>query len=165
MSDGVEIAMIKNFPELKKQLQELSSVINSFKSESVQLRIVELIFQGKNQNYFEQPTPSSDPQPGRASNREKTLKRKGSVNKEKTTGTSKKKAAGSKKGPAAILEELIDDDFFRSKRTISSIIEHMSSHKARNFKANEISSPLTRFIRNNRLKRQKNSDGQYEYYQ
>jgi len=33
--------MIKNFEEIKKQLNELSTVINSFKSEAVQLRIIE----------------------------------------------------------------------------------------------------------------------------
>ena len=36
--------MIKNFDEIKEQLKELSGVINSFKSEAVQLRIVELVF-------------------------------------------------------------------------------------------------------------------------
>ena len=36
--------MIKNFDELKTQLSDLSSVINSFKSEAVQLRIVEAHF-------------------------------------------------------------------------------------------------------------------------
>jgi hypothetical protein len=39
--------MIKNFAGLRQQLEELSTVINSFKSEAVQLRIVELIFKGE----------------------------------------------------------------------------------------------------------------------
>jgi len=38
--------MIKNFEEIKKQLGELSDVLNKFKSEQVQLRIVELVFRG-----------------------------------------------------------------------------------------------------------------------
>ena len=36
--------MIKNFETVKEQLGELAGVVNSFKSEAVQLRIVELIF-------------------------------------------------------------------------------------------------------------------------
>lgn len=36
--------MIKNFEIVKKQLSELAGIVNSFKSEAVQLRIVELIF-------------------------------------------------------------------------------------------------------------------------
>jgi len=38
--------MIKNFEEVKKLLAELSEVVNKFKSEAVQLRIVELVFTG-----------------------------------------------------------------------------------------------------------------------
>jgi hypothetical protein len=37
--------MIKDF-ETVKQLKELSDVINGFKSEAVQLRIIELLFKG-----------------------------------------------------------------------------------------------------------------------
>lgn len=36
--------MIKNFEELKKQLAELADVLNTFKSEAVQVRLLELIF-------------------------------------------------------------------------------------------------------------------------
>ena len=35
--------MISNFNEVKMQLAELSEVINKFKSEAVQLRIVEIV--------------------------------------------------------------------------------------------------------------------------
>ena len=36
--------MIRNFEQVKKQLAELSGVVNNFKSEQVQLKIVDLIF-------------------------------------------------------------------------------------------------------------------------
>lgn len=36
----------QNFEEVKKQLAELSEVVNKFKSEAVQLRIVDLVFAG-----------------------------------------------------------------------------------------------------------------------
>ena len=36
--------MIKNFEEIKTQLKDLSEIVNSFKSEAVQLKIVELVF-------------------------------------------------------------------------------------------------------------------------
>ena len=36
--------MIKNFDKVKTQLEELSDAINKFKSEAVQLKILELIF-------------------------------------------------------------------------------------------------------------------------
>ena len=37
--------MIKNFDVIKEQLKELAGVINSFKSEAVQLRLIELVFE------------------------------------------------------------------------------------------------------------------------
>jgi hypothetical protein len=37
--------MIKDFDVLKKQLEDLAGVINRFKSEAVQLRLAELLFQ------------------------------------------------------------------------------------------------------------------------
>ena len=156
--------MIKNFSELKKQLQELSSVINSFESESVQLRIVELIFQSENLEDDEESSSSPDLQQRRPRRRKKTPRSKGVAKGKQAKSTPKRKTTGGKKGPATILGELIDEDFFQSKRTINAIIEHASSQKARIFRANELSSPLARFVRDKRLKRQKNSDGQYEYY-
>ena len=38
-----EIVVIKNFEEIKKQLGELVDIVNGFKSEQVQLRVVEAI--------------------------------------------------------------------------------------------------------------------------
>jgi hypothetical protein len=38
--------MLKDLEQLKKQLAELAEVINSFKSEAVQLKIIEFIFKG-----------------------------------------------------------------------------------------------------------------------
>ena len=37
--------MIRNFDVIKDQLKELAGVINSFKSEAVQLRLIELVFE------------------------------------------------------------------------------------------------------------------------
>jgi len=39
--------MISNFNLIKSQLRELSTVINSFKSEAVQLLIVEIVLRGE----------------------------------------------------------------------------------------------------------------------
>ena len=75
----------------------------------------------------------------------------------------KKNARRRKKGATAILDELIQEGFFKSPQTISKIIRHCSTHKAQKFKTNELSTPLTRFVRNAKLKRNENSDAQFEY--
>jgi molybdenum cofactor biosynthesis enzyme MoaA len=38
-------SMIRNFALIKAQLRELAEVINAFKSETVQLRLIELVFE------------------------------------------------------------------------------------------------------------------------
>jgi hypothetical protein len=54
--------VIKNFDEVKKQLGELSDVVNKFKSEQVQLKIVELVFRGAAVNP-ENPEAGFNPAP------------------------------------------------------------------------------------------------------
>jgi hypothetical protein len=73
-----------------------------------------------------------------------------------------KKHAGAGTGPIATLEQFIDEGFFNQKRTIGAVVEHCKA-KARNFKNNELSGPLGRLVRNNKLLRTQNSDGQWEY--
>jgi hypothetical protein len=150
-----EVMMIENFDELKKQLSQLSTVINSFKSEAVQLRLVELIFGGIDDADDSHDGGEHTPPKKRRSN---TTRKKA---KSKPTGKSKKQsdsASGKKKtsrrvGAATILDELIEEDFFKKPKVIKDIIDHADSAKARRFKANELSGPLNRFTRNKRLKR------------
>ena len=159
--------MIKNFAELKIQLEELSSVINNFKSEAVQLRIVELIFRAESTEDEPGDDESNSGAARSVSGRKRRRTRasaKATPN-SKETSTRTKTARGGRKGGAAILLELIDEGFFAKKRTISDVIANVRSQQGRTLKPNELSSPLVRFIRPPaRLKREKNADGQYRYY-
>src|SRR5262245_37125764 len=158
--------MIKNFDETKKQLNELAPIINAFKSEAVQLRIVELVLQGKaratdsgeSADDFEEETSAEHR--GRRSSVPK--KRKVKASRGEDTVSSKRRSPGS--GPVSMLEGLIQDGFFKKRQTIGQIVEHCSSQKARKLKPNDISGTLARSVRNGKLKRQKNADGQFEYY-
>jgi len=145
--------MIKNFEEIKKQLSELSSVINSFKSESVQLKIVELIFrvtEEKTEDITEEPI------------KKKKIRKKGHA-KESTTESKKKKSAPAGQGAVAILLKLFDGDFFKKPRTITDIVNKIDVDYAKKFKASEFSGKLARMVRSEQFKRNKNKDGQYEY--
>jgi hypothetical protein len=145
--------MIKNFEEIKKQLSELSGVINSFKSESVQLKIVELIFrvtEEKTEDFSEEPV------------KKKKTGKKGH-SKESTTESKKKKNTPSGQGAVSMLLKLFEGDFFKKPRTISNLVQHGEVNFAKKFKANEFSGKLARMVRSNQLKRNKNKDGQYEY--
>ncbi len=147
--------MIQNFEEVKAQLAELSDIINKFKSEQVQLKIVELIFRAAG-GEAEHPAEGAPPS-----------KKRGRRTRKKVEGPSPKADNGKKRaargdGPVATLEQFIQEDFFSQKRTIGAVVEHCKA-RARNFKNNELSGPLGRLVRNNKLSRTKNTDGQWEY--
>jgi hypothetical protein len=152
--------MIQNFEEVKKQLAELSEVVNKFKSEAVQLRIVELVFAAaklpvNGDTFDELESPAS---PKRAKKKRKAAA--DSANGDKASGAKKKRAAGS--GPKALLEQFINDGFFNQTRTIGAVVAHCKL-KARNYKANELSGPLGRLVRDNQLSRTTNAESQFEY--
>ena len=149
--------MLKNFEELKKELTELASVINLYKSEAVQLKIVELVFQ-------EAGVPAEEPVVASTRRRQSRTTSHASLSK---SPAEPKKNAGQKSGKmgsVAVLNRLIEDGFFKTRRALSVILEHSRSKLAANIKPNDMSGPLARFVRNGRLDREKNKEGQFEYF-
>jgi hypothetical protein len=64
--------VIKNFDEVKKHLAELSDLLNKFKSEQVQLKILERIFRGSFDDTADERSPvhNRHPRDGRKEERE-----------------------------------------------------------------------------------------------
>jgi hypothetical protein len=151
--------VIKNFDEVKKQLVELSDIVNKFKSEQVQLKIVERIFKGG----FEESADEKPDFPSPPARRKRGKKNAASS----VTGadSSKKKSAPKPKGtgPGPTLELLIADGFFAKPRTLREIIEHSRTALARAIQQSDMSGPLARFVRDKRLSRSKNAEGQFAY--
>lgn len=70
----------------------------------------------------------------------------------------------SRKGPSQTLKDLIGSGFFKSKKTIGDIVIHCKESLALNFKANDLSGLLAKFVRDKNLTREKNTTtNQYEY--
>jgi hypothetical protein len=146
--------MMSNFEDLKKQLSELATLLNAFKSEAVQLRIVDRLL---GEIVAE---PMTTPDERRLARR----RRPASKPSPSAPGKSRKrKPAASGTGAVATLTELAAGDFFKTPRTINDIIAHCRDNLARTFKANEFSGKLGRMVRDNDLGRKKNANGQYEY--
>ncbi len=152
--------MIKNFETVKKQFRELASVVNSFKSEAVQLRIVELIFG---------IMPEEEVQPDDNLNGV-TPRTKKARRKKKASSKSKDKSPKPKKKPVtagtgslAILTKLVEGKFFSKPKTINDIIKHCDTALARKFKPNDFSGRLAKITRKGVLTRTKNKDKKYEY--
>lgn len=66
-------------------------------------------------------------------------------------------------GPKAILEALIASGYFAECRTIGDIIDHVEVKQARKMKATDLSPALGRLQREQKLDRDRNAKGQYEY--
>jgi len=155
--------MIERFSELKKDLTELATVLNQFKSEAVQLRLLELLFDAAPERDIEGK--------GKAISAKRHVKRPAKRSAEKSHSESitvggtkeKPKRAASGQGAPAALTNLLASDFFKTHKTIGDIISHAKNNMARSFKANEFSGKLARLVRSGELTRKKNADGQYEY--
>ena len=149
--------MIDKLDDIKKQLlSELATVLNAFKSEAVQLRLLDVLL-------GQEATEEPDKPHRRTGSSKKSRQR---VPAEKATENSsgkKKKKAPSGTGAPATLTQLLSTTFFDKPRTINDIIEHCRHNLARTFKANEFSGKLSRTVRNGELTRKKNADKQYEY--
>jgi hypothetical protein len=141
---------------MKKQLGELASVLNAFKSEAVQLRLLDLLL-----------GEETAQEPGKKQRRTKSAKRAqpkaaADATSEESPGKKKKKAVSGTGAPAT-LSQLLGTTFFDKPKTINDIIEHCKHNLARTFKANEFSGKLGRMVRSGELTRKKNADKQYEY--
>jgi hypothetical protein len=163
--------MLKDFDVVKKQLSELAELVNKFKSEAVQLRLVELVFAGGalQRSTAVEHVVSATPEPKRRKARaSKSRARKvapssgpGAASGDALAGAKKRASTGN--GAIAILTKVYEKGYFSSPRTINDIIQHCETNLARRIKQNEISGKLARMVRAGELKRVKNTDDQYEY--
>jgi hypothetical protein len=166
----MERLMIKDFNQVRAQLMELADVINSFKSEAVQLKIVELIFSDAREGNRDAGAEEGfGVRTGKSRRQRKQGKRPGGNaapgNIEASSEPSKPSASANRgrMGGRATLSALVGSGFFNTPRTLGAIISHCDTNRATKFKPSDFSGTLARLTRNDVLKRKKNADNQYEY--
>ena len=145
--------------ELKRELKEIADILNQFKSEAVQLKVLDILT-GR---------MSSEPATTTMQKRKTSRTRKaskedeaGKVQPEKQSrGGSTARAPGG--GAHNVILRLLEEGFFDKPQTIGNITKHASERLGHHLKANECSPTLLRLLRGGRLTRSKNVDGQYEY--
>jgi hypothetical protein len=152
--------MFKDLDALKAQLKELAEVVNAFKSEAVQLRVIELIFSasGGQEEPSETHTASNDAasrRPRRRAPKPTSIK-----------GSEERKAARrGGRGAKATLARALSEGYFKKAHTLGELVQHVETNMASKFKQSDFSGSLARYVRDGKLKRSKNSEGQYEYVQ
>jgi hypothetical protein len=161
--------MIQNFEQVRAQLKELADVLNSYKSEAVQLRLVELIFDATSRTPAEGVTGSASSDQPVAALRHRAVRkratRKTGAPAEDSSPAPKQRGANGKLGAKGCLSRLLKEGFFRTPQTIGQLVEHCDHHLASKLKSSDFSGSLARLTREKVLKRAKNGEGQYEYTQ
>ena len=155
--------MIQNFDLLKQQLSELSPIINSFKSETVQLRVIELVFAQAVGALSSAQTPEvvSPPTAATKPRKRKTARTKTGQS-EKTDAKPARSKAG-RPGPGAIVEQLITEGFFDKGKTPNDVVVHCRDDKVLTYNGTEISVSLARAVKSQKLRREKDGNGQFLY--
>ena len=154
--------MIKNFDVIKEQLRELAGLINTFKSEAVQLRLIELVFEAAEGGSRDESGGSGGgtPDAGKPHKRKAQVKAAPGAKKE---GAAAKSRGGRRPGGKTTLDRLRGEGFFKKPKTIKQLVEHCDHNRALKYKQSDFSGALGRLTREGKLKRTKNTDQQYEY--
>jgi len=144
--------MSKHIEKLKKQLTEISEVVNAFKSEAVQLKIVEKLLD-----------VIIDSEKGESDSIELLTKKGPKQRLEYENGNG---VAYSRKKPGAtkILNQLLSSDFFYTPRSIASIANYCKDNFDSDFKTSELSGILLKLANENKLRRERSQDNnRFEY--
>ncbi|MDB4926182.1 MAG: hypothetical protein JWR23_2238 [Mucilaginibacter sp.] len=145
--------MSRPIEKLKKQLIEISEVVNAFQSEAVQVRVVDKLLDAMIE--FERGDIDGYEFLNKKGNKLRSI----SDNDNYSVSSNRKKPGATK-----ILNQLLSTDFFKTTHSISSIADYCKEHYNSNFKTSELSGILLKLAKENKLKRERNDDNnRFEY--
>lgn len=144
--------MSKHIEKLKKQLLEISEVVNAFKSEAVQVKIVDRLLDAM----IELEKTDENPE---------FIIRKGYKPRNGEESVYSYNGRGPKKpGATKILNQLLSADFFDTPRSISSIANYCKDTYDSDFKTSELSGILLKLSNEHKLRRERsNENNRFEY--
>lgn len=144
--------MSKHIEKLKKQLLEVSEVVNSFRSEAVQVRIIDRLLDA-----------IVESEKGENETIDVFSKRGRKLRTGEDEGTLS--PAGRKKpGATKVLNQLLSTDFFSTRHSIAGIADYCKENYDSDFKTSELSGILLKLAKENKLKRERSNDNnRFEY--
>jgi len=144
--------MSKHIEKLKKQLLEISEVVNAFKSEAVQVKIVDRLLDAMLEL---EKTDGEAPE---------IFTRKGYKPRNGEDGSYAFGRGPKKPGATKILNQLLATDFFDTPRAISSIANYCKDTYDSEFKTSELSGILLKLANEHKLRRERsNENNRFEY--
>lgn len=144
--------MSKHIEKLKKQLLEISEVVNSFRSEAVQVKVIDRLLDAMIESEKGE-TDGVD-----AFNRR--VRRTRQADEDENVSVNGRKKPGATK----VLNQLLLTDFFNSSHSISEIADYCKESYDSDFKTSELSGILLKLAKENKLKRERSNDNnRFEY--
>jgi hypothetical protein len=144
--------MSKHIEKIKKQLMEISEVVNSFRSEAVQVKVVERLLDAIIDS--EKAEAESD----LLFNKKNTRNRAYDERQYPSIRGTKKP------GATKILNQLLSTDFFNSSHSISSIANYCKDNFDSEFKTSELSGILLKLANEHKLRRERSqANNRFEY--
>jgi hypothetical protein len=142
--------MSKHIEKLKKQLIEISEVVNSFKSEAVQVRVVDRLLDA---------IIESEKADNEGEIFSKRVYKQRSGDEDNFVSVRRKKPGATK-----VLNQLLSTDFFIVPQSISSIANYCHDNFDSDFKTSELSGILLKLAKENKLKRERSyENNRFEY--
>lgn len=143
--------MSKQIEKLKKQLMEISGVVNSFQSEAVQVRVIDRLLDAM----VESEKADSD---GSEVFNKRPYKQRSE------DGGYAPARRVKKPGATKVLNQLLSTDFFATPRSISAIANFCQDNFDSDFKTSELSGILLKLAKENKLRRERsNENNRFEY--
>lgn len=144
--------MSKHIEKLKKQLLDISEVVNSFKSEAVQVKVVERLLDA----IIESEKADNDGI--------ELFNKKGYKPRVESESSFTTIRATKKPGATKVLNQLLSTDFFDQPHSISAIATYCKDQFDSDFKTSELSGILLKLANENKLRRERSNDNnRFEY--
>ncbi len=137
--------MSKQTEKLKKQLLEISDVVNAFQSEAVQVKIVDRLLDSILEDRDGDEATSRKPR-------------------SYADGESRQRESIRKPGATKVLNQLLQTDFFDQPHSIADIATHCKDQYDSDFKTSELSGILLKLANESKLRRERSEENnRFEY--
>ena len=149
--------MLSTITGLKDDLRKLAGVLNQFRSEAVQVRLLEQFSRILPSPGSELVNPTEKPRRGRPPKVQTSVIQPNVV-------PARRKGKRSAMGATGALNALLSKGYFKSRRTIADIVQACESKVGVSIKVTNLSGPLARFVQEGKLQRAKNKADKFEYW-
>lgn len=180
---------MKDLGRNRQRLLELAEVLNAFKSEAVQLRVMEMVLgdAGPDAGSDTPPRTPRKAAPGRRPRKAPRAAAPVAAAVEKAPAGKKparkpsasralKEAVPAAGGPArarksslehpggkAMLDNLMAEGFFSRPRSLAEIVAHCAETRHLEYGLSDFSGPLSRLVKTGQMSRRKNKAGRFQY--